>query len=289
MKLTNTRPRPPAKFAVVGPPNSGKTVFICSNCALPVWGLDADGRFPDYLNLLTARSDDPGDIPDDPSIYFDTIRLQEETRQAQKGGRYKALVVDSMTKPFQGLARLGHMKNRASKAGEGEKGNFADRLQDKALFVSSISSLTSLFEENWLVWHTYDRRNQDGKEEKGETLSKTERERLLQSLSGRLEFGFDAKGYWVKPVWARDWRGIKANVGFTLYDHPEGYWAGGLDRLFAVMYASFAGQADALAWAAKQTGQTVEQLTPQYVATKEGVTSARDMWVKWALVVDALK
>ena len=281
--------RPPAKLAIVGEPNSGKTVFICSNVALPVWALDADGRFGDYQHLLLARSQDPGETPDDLSVYVDPARLYSLSRDKQKGNAFKAVVVDSMTKPFQGLARSAHLINRAQKRGEVEGGgNFADRLQEKAMFISMISSISALFEETWLVWHTYQGKGGKGEDRTGETISKVERDRLLQSLSARIEFGTDAKGYWASPTWARDWRGIKANVGFKVYDKPDNYWKGGLDRLFSVMYASFKGKDEAIAWAVKVTGMSAEELSKIYETKKEGVKSAADMWARWALHVESM-
>lgn len=291
MKLTAVQPRPPAKLAIVGPPNVGKTVFICSNCALPVWALDPDGRFPDYLDLLLKRSSDPGEVPEDPSIYLDTVRMYNEARIAQHGNKFQSLVVDSITKPFQGLARTAHLMNRAQRAGDpnASSGNLSDRLQEKALFISTISSITSMFKECWLTWHYYEGKDDRGKDRVAETVSKTERDRLFQSLSARLDFGKDdKKGYWVKPVWARDWRGVTPNIGFTLYDKPANFWQGGLDRLFGIMYASFSGKDEAIAAAVRASGLPVDEVSAQYEAQRKGVSKSSEMWFKWALYIDGL-
>lgn len=291
MKLKEANPRPPAKLAIVGPANVGKTVFICSNCALPVWALDTDGRFPDYLNLLLQRSDDPGEVPEDQSIYTDTVRMYNETRAAQHGNKFRAVVVDSMTKPFQGLARTAHLLNRSQRSGDPNvaSANMSDRLQEKAMFISTISSITALFAECWLTWHQYDGKDASGRDRVAETISKTERERLFQSLSARLDFGSDKKGYWVKPVWARDWRGITPNIGFTMHDRPNNFWAGGLDRLFNIMYASFTGKDDAISVASARTGLTIEELSAQYESLRAGVSKSSEMWYKWALYMDGVK
>lgn len=276
------------QWGLVGPAQSGKSTFLGSNIKTPALVADADFRFDAVEHLLK------GDV-----IYISRAGLSNPLNLADEleehGASVNSIVFDAVSVMYSKFSRVASMRGNQFATKEARKAaglnpNKASDMVAKADVMAVIGNATIYGADVYFVWH----RNKGldvSKMASGEykdlmqdkdSVSQVELARLATSMNMRLIFSRENGVYSVRVEDARD-HASKANVGLVINDYPGNYWKNGADRVVEMVYATFDGQEDALAWAGKKMKVTADSLLDLYNDTKanSGAKTAAQMWLSW--------
>jgi hypothetical protein len=182
--------------------------------------IDADGRFEEVAGLVDGRAyefgDNPGDAVDPRAIHEQLRRDMPQMRNIGTIG------VDSMTVIMEPIIDAA----MAAKAA-GEVKSLGAQWAAKARAVRLIQSAITIWKTDiLLIWHEEDARDNQGNARKRQTVSMTERARLIKSLNLLLKAGRSENGQLgVHVRWAR---GGRSDI--TLWD-DTGCWGGMPERV----------------------------------------------------------
>jgi hypothetical protein len=258
---------------------AGKSTFLGTNARRPIFCVDSDARFEAVQGLSDGKVFYPTQV-------INSLDLAEEILDTFAREKFKSLLWDSLTKLYSLHSRFGFMRARA-----GKSKNKAAEMIDKSNAMTMARDIGSMLRvDTYYVWHTTSGIDGTGKAEIRDMISGIERERLETSISVLLDFFADKRGYGVTVVSARDFNGLPANVGFTIYDYPGNNWVGGAERLERLIYTSFSSKDDAISWGAKHLGLLADEASGEYDHFKELVSpkSPGEAYAGWVNHVDNL-
>lgn len=264
---------------------AGKSTFVAANCKPPIFVIDSDNRF-DSVQAL---------VPDDGQVHIasrkariNPLDMLDETEAMVLEGDIESIAVDSVTKIYSMHARRGSMRNRQ---GRGAK-NKASEMIAKADAMAIIMDLAAFGTDIYYIWHETRGVDSKGKEGVRGMISEVERERLMTSVNVILKFFRENGRYGLFVDYARDYGGVPANIGFTMYDYPGNYWRGAGERLERLIYTRFKNQDDAINWGKAQLDEAKANVNVAslYEQTKRETKpkDAAQMWVAWITAVDAV-
>jgi len=257
---------------------AGKSTFLGSNVRRPAIVVDTDGRFGAVAPLAD------GEIIY-PKQFIDPLTLVEELMVLVVEKEAKTVVFDSLTKLYSVHARIGYMRARA-----GRSKNKASEHIDKANAMSVARDIAVFGTDIFYCYHRTHGIDGMGNSEVRDMISGVEMARLATSINVSLEFFRKKDRFGITVVEARDFGGRPANTGFTLYDEPGNYWAGGAERLERLIYSSFHSRDEAIKWGAKSLGLLPEEAESEYERVKDVVSpeTKPEMWIAWVQHVDDL-
>jgi len=259
---------PARKWSLVGAADDGKSTFALQ-MRRPTLFIDSDQRIS---GRLRREDDDVYRLGDKPEDAIDPVAIQRLMKRDMPGSGVNTVVVDSVTSFIGPTVNLvlaenqsGNSKNKAS--GFAQKANHMRLLQD-ALVPYGTDIL--------FIWHL-EKNNYAGNAGIRETLSETERERLVRSLNAELQVIWKGSNRGILVKWSRD--GLS---GAEIWDE-SGYWKNMPERIDIAMHG-FPGKEDALRWAVMNRRYAgVEEALVDYDAVKaeRKPMSALEMWMAW--------
>lgn len=216
---------PPRQWGLVGFAGTGKSTFL-AQLRQPLLVIDADGRFNEVADLCKG----PLVLSDSPNDSRDGLAIAKALHSEDLTG-VGTVVLDSIT-PILRLTIAMAMEGNS----RGENKNKAAAFQEKANQLRLIQdSMVRPGVDSVIVWHYEKGRDENGKEQKNQTVSRTEGERLMRSLNVVIELAKDESTHqrYAKVVWSRVgkkgivipdtegfWKGVPARIEAALYDEP---------------------------------------------------------------------
>ena len=214
---------PPRQWGLVGFAGTGKSTFL-AQLLQPLLVIDADGRFHE----IADKCRDPLTLSDNPNDHRDGLAIATALQGAELSG-IGTIVLDSITPILRLSIAMGMTKNER---GEGPKNKVA-AFQDKANQLRLIQdSMVRPGVDSVIVWHYEKGRDDKGQEQKNQTISRTEGERLLRSMNAIIALDKDENTgqRLAKVTWSRAGR-----RGIVIPD-TEGFWRGVPERIEAALY-----------------------------------------------------
>lgn len=286
------------RVALIGETRAGKSTFAAANARGNVYAIDSDRSLHRMTSLIEGRLTSA-------SVKGSLIPLDifEEAEDAvlYGNGAIGTIIVDTVTKIYAQWARkasmLGRLKTSERVARGGSK-NKASDMVDKANAIAVLAQLAAYGTDIFYLWH--ERESVDMNTFSAitkETISDVERQKLLASIDVVLRFrreqhnGEHRYTVYVDPE-TRDFGDQRANKDFTYVDPPDNYWRGAMDTLERLIYTSFSGPDEAIAWAVReldhQDPAEVEDLYTQ-VKKRRQPKKAYQMWPHWIMAIDEWK
>jgi len=153
------------------------------------------------------------------------------------GATIGTIVVDSLTAILRPLVDAAVLANdeylRRRAAGSDEKRNLVAAFKQKAVAMGLLQYAISQWGTDVLwIFHTTEARDEKANLRTRDSLTPTERVRLLKTINLQLEVVLSGNKRGVKVVWARQGR-----AGMTLWDEA-GYWRGMPERIEETVYGN---------------------------------------------------
>lgn len=259
----------------------GKTTFIASNCRTPIIVVDTDGRFDAVEALIDGEVFYPSQV-------INPLTLAEEIMELCATNKIGSIAFDSLTKLYSIHARMAYMRNQQ---GRGSSKSRAAEMVHKSNAMTIARDMAMLGTDMYYTWHTTSGVDSGGQSEIRSMISDIERERLQTSINVTLEFIEDSGCYGARIQNARDFGGRKANIGFTIWDAPGNYWRGAADWIEELIYTSFTGKPEAVAWVARELSLEIDEAEGVYDYVKESHAPETPalMWVALIMRVRELQ
>lgn len=218
---------PIRQWAAFGFPNTGKSAFL-SVLKGPLLVVDADQRFDATLrkNLQLGRAIEAHRLSENREDNTNPLRIVEILDANMPGAKIGTIAVDSLTTIIAPRVTRGIVAKKENDE------NLIEAWKDKATTMRLLQDgCTKWGVCTFWIWHLNEARDAQAKAQVNETLSRSERTRIMRSLNMRLEFIRERDKYGVKVVWARDGRS-----GMTLWDEPGNFWQGMPERIEHEVY-----------------------------------------------------
>lgn len=221
-KKIDTTARPPRHWALVGPPDCGKSTFAAA-LAGPILAIDADHRFSEVAGLAAGEV---YEISDNPADHVDAGRIAQLLAANMPGAGVKTVVIDSLTSIIAPLVTQAVMDND-----EGKNKNRVAAFKPKSQAVRLLQDAVTRWGCDTL-WIYHLRAGMDGNARQVEStsISTLELTRLRRSLNMQLRIVQDGPKRGVTVEWAR-----RGRDGMTLWDE-SGVWRGMPERIEVAVY-----------------------------------------------------
>lgn len=284
---------PPRLWALVGFPGSGKSTFAMQMRG-PLLPIDADQRFGEVLTVTENVVYQLSDVAADTT---DPERVAALLAANMPGSDVATIVVDSLTTIIAPLVTRAVIDNDAGR-NKNRMAGFKDKALAMRLFQDSVTKWGT---DCLWIYHLQEGRDAGAKARTTETVSSTERARLLRSLNLKLEVVEEPTRRGIKVTWAR--RGRSYPEIPVLWD-TTGKWAGMPEKIEAAVYdgltpqeqeqrekaapATFASPEAAIAWGLERGAfQALQHARNAYnkLRETEQPQTAEEMATLWASAV----
>jgi type II secretory pathway component PulJ len=238
-KKVDTQKLPPRRWALVGPPDSGKTTFL-NALRQPTLIIDADGRRHEQTHRQKR-----GALKN--LQLFELSPLDQDHRSPQRiqdllnenmpdmDEPIGTIAIDSVTSYISPSVIRAVLDNDDAAHDEDKVRAYADKANRMKLLQDVVTGWGT---DVVFIWHA--ERGHDGTDTViRESLSSTERERLFRSLNAVLQFVVEGGRHGVYVQWSREGRSSTSHIFWD----EQGEWMGVPERVEEFIYNG--GQGDA--------------------------------------------
>jgi hypothetical protein len=288
---------PRRQWLIEGEAGAGKSTFT-TQMRTPILPVDADHRYAEVVGLAAGPV---LQLSDNPLDMINVDRIAELITGNIAGSGVKTIAVDSLTAIIAPLVITALRDND-----RGTNKNKVAAYKEKATAVRLLQDVVTGTgcDVAWL-YHLYEGRDAKAQAGQRTSISELELSRILRSCNMRIRLTNKSGVFTAEVVWARSGRS-----GGKLQD-KNGNWQGMPEMIEAMVYdnlsatekkaienpTSFAGPAEAIAWAMEQQNgdgpifndEAHAKNAYQLVKDAKNPDSAQRMWDLWIAEVNARK